>query len=107
MPWASPGLRAPPSQTVAFLFKNRIKVYTQAAKMDDAWPSEVPWAILKERLSNRTVTTKQGLRRAITEEWRKITPEMCQKIIATFPDKLKGIIKKKGNRLTGRRTQAW
>ena len=62
---------------------------------------------LQERLAQRIITTKQGLRRAITEEWRNITPEMCQEIIGKFLDRLKAVIKKKGNRLTGRRTQAF
>ena len=42
-----------------------------------------------------------------TQEWRKITPEMCQKMIAALPGRLRAIIKKKGRRLTGRRTQPW
>ena len=91
-------------ETVKTLFRRRIKVRIQAPKLDDAWPSEVPWAILKERLAQRTIKTKQGLRRAITEEWKKITPEKCEEIIAKFPEQ---IIKRKGNRLTGRRTQAF
>ncbi len=35
-------------ETVKTLFHRRIKVRIQAAKLDDVWPSEVPWAILKD-----------------------------------------------------------
>jgi hypothetical protein len=91
--------------TVKKLFRQRISTRVQAAKMDDIWPAEAPWAILKERLAKRKIKTVQGLRRAITEEWQRISPATCKKIINAVPKRLKMLIKKKGERLTMKRTQ--
>ena len=153
------------------LFKHRISTKVQASKMDDLWPSEVPWAILQEKLGKMKRTKRKGNKRCITkvggrhrekntregvfflgggvkgylkgmfgnpslakqnikqtgktkkikrettnvfpylsacpipQVWRSITPAQCRKIIEAVPKRLKGIIKRDGNRLLGRRTQ--
>ena len=88
------------------LFKQRISTRVQAAKMDDLWPSEWPWALLDAKLPQRHIKTEQGLMRAITEEWRRVTPEQCQHLLQKVPGNLKKIIDKEGNRLLGKRTAA-
>eukprot|EP00973_Karenia_brevis_P094492 12422777-Karenia_brevis.AAC.1 len=90
------------------LFKQRINVKVQAPKMDDLWPSEVPWAIIDEKLRKKkgTIKTKKGLKKFVTQVWRSITPEQCKSLIMAVPGRLKMIIKKDGGRLLGRRTEA-
>ena len=84
--------------------RHRINPSVQAAKMDDLWPSEAPWAILCQKLSRMKIRKKQGLKKAITEVWRSISKEDCQKLIDAVPIRLKTIIQKEGDRLLGRRT---
>ncbi len=68
---------------------------------------QVPWAILVEKvLGKKRIKKKKGLKKAITQVWRSVTPETCQKLINAVPTRLKAIIKKDGRRLLGRRTEA-
>ena len=48
-----------------------------------------------------------GLRRGLTKALCKITPKTCETIISGFPERLRAIIKRKGERLTGQLTQAF
>ena len=93
--------------TVKNFFTKRISTKVQAAKMDDLWPSEVPWAIIDEKLRQKkgAIKIKLGLKREITKIWRGITPEQCRKLIEAVPVRLKAIIQKEGGRLLGKRTE--
>ena len=55
--------------------------------------------------NKRAVKIKRGLKRVITKIWRSITRGQCRKLIQNVPVRVKGIIKKDGERLVGRRTQ--
>ena len=90
---------------VKSLFKQRFNTSVQAAKMDDLWPSEWPWAVLDTKLGKRhKMKKKQGLKKAITEVWRSVTPAQCRSLLKKVPIRLKQIIKQKGERLHGRRS---
>ena len=89
------------------LFKSRISTKVQAPKMDDLWPSEVPWAILDEKIRQKKdrIKTKHGLKRVITNAWRSITSEQCKALIEAVPKRLKTIQQSGGERLLGRRVE--
>eukprot|EP00973_Karenia_brevis_P013019 1767353-Karenia_brevis.AAC.1 len=72
--------------------------------MDDLWPAEWPWALLDAKLPQRSIDHPRGLMRAITEEWQKVNPEQCQKLLKAVPSRLKDIIKVEDKRLLTRRT---
>ncbi|KAF7503095.1 hypothetical protein GJ744_004342 [Endocarpon pusillum] len=55
------------------------------------------WRLLKQRLKNRgLITDPTELRRAIEEEWDKITLEEINKVIATMPDRVAAVNERNG-----------
>jgi len=60
--------------------------------------------MIKEKLAGMKITSQRGLKRAITKAWRSIGPDECKRLINAFPKRLRLIIKRKGERITGKRT---
>ncbi|KAF7510840.1 hypothetical protein GJ744_005940 [Endocarpon pusillum] len=55
------------------------------------------WRLLKQRLKNRgLIDDPTELRRAIEEEWDKITLEEINKAIATMPDRVAAVNERNG-----------
>jgi transposase len=66
-----------------------IKWEAQPSNSPDLNPIETIWRIIKQRLKNRGVIFQiQTLKRAIQEEWDKITIEEINKAISTMPDRV-------------------
>jgi hypothetical protein len=63
----------------------------------DLNPIESIWRLLKQRLKNRgLITDPEELRRAIEEEWEKITLGEINKAIATMPDRVAAVNERNG-----------
>ncbi|ERF69939.1 hypothetical protein EPUS_05483 [Endocarpon pusillum Z07020] len=63
----------------------------------DLNPIESIWRLLKQRLKNRgLITDPEELRRAIEEEWDKITLEEINKAIATMPKRVAAVNERNG-----------
>lgn len=62
----------------------------------DLNPIEHLWAILKRRIRKSQVKSKHDLRRVITEEWEKITPDICKRLICSMQRRCEAVIKAKG-----------
>jgi len=62
--------------------------------------------IIDEKLGKMRgrIKTKMQLKKVITQIWRSITPEQCEKLLLAVPGRLKAIRDKDGERLLGRRT---
>ena len=63
----------------------------------DLNPIETIWRIIKQRLKNRgLILDPAELRRAIEEEWGKITLDEINKAISTMPDRVTAINERNG-----------
>ena len=79
--------------------KDRIPYKLQAPKMADVWPIENVWAIIKQDLDGQELKNIQELRAGIRASWRRISNDktLCNPLISSIPERLKAVIKKKGN----------
>ena len=82
-------------------FKDRIPYELQAPKMADVWPIENVWAIIKQDLDGQELKNIQELRAGIRASWRRISNDktLCNALISSIPERLKAVIKKKGNQI--------
>jgi len=81
--------------------------YLQDAKIQVLpWPSQSPdlnpiehiWQYLKVKigLRKRRPTSIHDLLEVVKEEWNKIPPDLCRRLIETMPDRIQKVIKAKG-----------
>lgn len=54
------------------------------------------WAHLEEKLKNHNIRNKSDLEKALFEEWNKIDPAYCQKLVSSMPKRLEAVRKNKG-----------
>jgi transposase len=86
--------------TLAYLKRKGIKVL-------GPWPSQSPdlnpiencWRILKEAVRRRTPRNLEELKAVCSEEWNKILPEYCTKLVNSMPKRLNAVIARKGGHI--------
>ena len=90
-----------PKHTSKFVTK-----WLQEKKVDVLeWPSQSPdlnpienlWTELKQRVRKRKPTNLVQLHQICQEEWVKIPPEYCKRLIQSYPNRLKDEIKVNGH----------
>jgi transposase len=62
----------------------------------DINPIENLWDELGRRMQRRQVSNKNQLKEALLEEWNKIEPKCCQKLVNSMPNRLECVIEKMG-----------
>lgn len=62
----------------------------------DLNPIEHLWEVLDRNIRKRPITSKQGLRAALTEEWAKISPDVTKNLVSSVPRRLAAVIKARG-----------
>ena len=62
----------------------------------DINPMEHVWGILKNTISKRNPSSKHTLKQYLLEEWEKITPLRCQRLVGSMPARIGCLIKAKG-----------
>lgn len=84
--------------TMEWLENNEIFVLDWPAQSPDLNPIEHLWNELDRRIKNqeRVPSNMQELWEAIEEEWDKIEPDFCMKLIETMPERVKDVLKAKG-----------
>jgi hypothetical protein len=78
----------------------RIEVSDQAAKMDDVWPIENLWSIIRQELSKYQFSSLDDVKEKIIDIWESFDEEQCTKMIDSIPKRLKAIVRKQGQRIT-------
>jgi transposase len=74
-----------------------IKWEANPPESPDLNPIETIWRIIKQRLKSRGLFLNVALlRRAIQEEWDKITLEEINKVINTMPDRVAALRRREG-----------
>ena len=74
-----------------------IKWKANPPESPDLNPIETIWRLVKQRLKNRgLIRDVTELRRAIEEEWDKITLEEINKAISTMPERVAALNERNG-----------
>lgn len=76
--------------------ENGISVLEWPPQSPDLSPIEHLWQVLKSELSKYRYASKNILRRKITEEWEKITPDVCYNLVASMPKRINAVIRARG-----------
>lgn len=84
--------------TKNFLKAHNIPVMDWPACSPDLNPIENAWGILSQAVfaQGRTYENAKQLRKAIIDEWAKITPNILKSLITSMPRRLEEVIMKKG-----------
>ncbi|KAF7641700.1 hypothetical protein LDENG_00274330 [Lucifuga dentata] len=82
--------------TVEWLQKNRIKVLPWPSQSPDLNPIEMLWRDLKAAVHQRKPSNLTQLKQYCMEEWAKISPSRCEKLISGYKKQLEEVILAKG-----------
>ena len=96
-----PGLGAPSHVFFGSLGKF-VEIDDQAVKMDDVWPIENLWSIIRQDLCKYEFNSLYDVKQKIIDIWKNFSEERCVKMIDSIPKRLKAIIRKQGQRITKR-----
>lgn len=82
--------------TMRWFTSNGVRLLDWPAQSPDLSPIEHLWYILKRNIGRYHYTSKHELQQKIKEEWQCITKELCYKLVATMPKRIKAVIKAHG-----------
>lgn len=71
-------------------------VLSTPAQSPDLNVIEHLWEELGRRLQNRRFSSLRELKRGILDEWNNIPPEVCMKLVASIPHRLREVERQKG-----------
>ncbi len=73
--------------------KKKFTLLDHPPQSPDLNPIENVWNHVKKQIKkNYTMSNVEDIWYAFEEEWNKITPEICEKLIRSMPDRLQAVI---------------
>ncbi|KAF7645015.1 hypothetical protein LDENG_00211660 [Lucifuga dentata] len=78
--------------TVEWLQKKRIKILSWPSQSPDLNPIEMLWRDLKAAVHQRKPSNLTQLKQYCVEEWAKISPSRCEKLISGYKKQLEEVI---------------
>ncbi|MBN3286955.1 TCB1 transposase, partial [Polyodon spathula] len=82
--------------TLEWLKNKKLNVLQWPSQSPDLNPIENLWHYLKIAVHKCRPTNRNNLEQICQEEWAKITPTLCAKLVHTYPKRLKAVIAAKG-----------
>lgn len=82
--------------TKEFLHSKKVKTMEWPSMSPDLNPIEHLWGILKRKVEERNPSSKEQLKKIISDEWKKISPDVCSKLVSSMPRRIKAVIENKG-----------
>ena len=79
-----------------WLQEHSIQVLEWPAQSPDMSPIENLWWIIKRSVSKRTPKNLEELKAAIQEEWDKITPQQCERLVGNMPARIRALLRANG-----------
>lgn len=83
--------------TKQWLVDNEIPLLEWPSGSPDLSPIETLWGNMKKYLKKNPTASKQLLKVRLEEIWSAVTPEYCQKLVRTMPQRIKAVIERKGD----------
>lgn len=80
----------------SWLLYNCPHVLETPPQSPDLNPIEHLWSYLEEKLRIQDIRNKNDLIASLKNEWDKISPDYCQKLVKSMPNRLKAVISQKG-----------
>lgn len=73
-------------KSIAWFQKNRINLLEWPAQSPDLNPIEHLWAHLRKHIYIRKCNSITELKKTILEEWEKISPSVCKRLVHSLPN---------------------
>ena len=83
--------------TKKWMGEHDIKVLSHSSSSPDLNPMETLWHKIKQRLRNNPQRTLPQLRAKLQEIWDSFTPEFCEGLVGTMPNRVQAVIRAKGD----------
>ena len=80
----------------SWLIWNCPHLMTPPAQSPDMNVIENLWALLDKNIRSHKISNKEELKKALLEEWQKITLETTQKLVQSMPTRIQALVKAKG-----------
>ncbi|EFN70315.1 Transposable element Tcb2 transposase, partial [Camponotus floridanus] len=83
-------------KSIAWFKRNKIKLFEWPPQSPDLNPIEHLWAHLKKHVHARKCNSITELKKVIFEEWEKISPSICERLVHSLPKRIAEVIKNNG-----------
>lgn len=75
---------------------NGVELLNWPPQSPDLNPIEHLWSILKRKIREHSVTSKESLKNILIQEWQAITPQECRRLVSSLPKGITAVVKAKG-----------
>lgn len=82
--------------TKAWFRTNRVHVMEWPAQSPDMNPIENLWHTLKKAVAERKPSNKRDLKNILLEEWGRISPNVCRRLVESMPARVTALIRSRG-----------
>jgi len=78
---------------------DRIMPAHQASKLDDVWPIENVWSIVRTKLMKKDYQNLSQVKAEIVNIWKSFDTNLCSRMMSSIPNRLRAVIKQRGRRI--------
>jgi transposase len=83
-------------KSMEWFSKNKVPLLEWPPQSPDLSPIENLWATLKKNVWQHKCTTKESFKKIVRNEWAKIEPALCEKLVCSMPKRVRAVIKAQG-----------
>jgi hypothetical protein len=78
---------------------DRIMPAHQASKLDDVWPIENVWSIVRTKLMKKDYQNLSQVKAEIVNIWKSFDTNLCSRMMSSIANRLQAVIKQRGRRI--------